>query len=254
MVQELKGKVVLVTGGGRGIGRETCILLASLGADVAICSRSVQECEEVSAYIQKTYGTNTVVVTGDVSKEKDVDTIIDRVNNTLGPVSILINNAGVMSLKPFVETSIEEWDWVHDVNVKGPFLLSKKVVPDMMERTEGVILNISSIWGTKGGPNRSAYISSKHAVIGLSKALGEELKPYGIRVNAICPGPVNTKMTDDLGPDINKEGWLEPIDLANIIVDFCLPKMKAVTASSIEAFGAGQPVSTKKMSGGKENE
>ena len=108
-------------------------MLASLGADVAICSRSVQECEEVSAYIQKTYGTNTVVVTGDVSKEKDVDTIIDRVNNTLGPVSILINNAGVMSLKPFIDTSIEEWDWVHDVNVKGPFLLSKKVVPDMME-------------------------------------------------------------------------------------------------------------------------
>ncbi|MEI4771785.1 SDR family oxidoreductase [Psychrobacillus sp. FJAT-51614] len=244
MLQELKGKVALVTGGGRGIGRETCILLASLGADVAICSRSASECEEVSNFIQKTYGTKTVVITGDVSKEKDVDNIIDFINKTLGSISILINNAGAMSLKPFIDTSIEEWDWIHDVNVKGPFLLCKKVIPDMMVQSEGVIINISSIWGTKGGPNRSAYISSKHAVIGLSKALGEELKPYGIRVNAICPGPVDTKMTDDLGDNINKEGWLAPIDLANIIVDFCLPKMKAVTASSIEAFGAGQPIST----------
>lgn len=242
---ELKGKVALVTGGGRGIGRETCILLASLGADVAICSRTEEECVEVATYIQEMYGTKTVVVTGDVSKANDVDFIIDSVNKSLGPVSILINNAGVMSFKPFVDTSIEEWDRVHDVNVRGPFLFCKKVVPQMIVNSEGVIINISSIWGTKGGPNRSAYISSKHAVIGFSKALGEELKPYGIRVNAICPGPVDTKMIDEFGPNVNKEGWLAPIDLANIIVDFCLPKMKAVTASSIEAFGAGQPVSTK---------
>lgn len=245
MEQQLKGQVALVTGGGRGIGRETCILLASLGADVAICSRSEQECVEVATYIQNMYGTKTVVVAGDVSKEKDVDFIIESVENSLGPVTILINNAGVMSLKPFIETSLEDWDWVHDVNIRAPFLLSKKVVPHMMAISEGVIINISSMWGTKGGPNRSAYISSKHAVIGFSKALGEELKPYSIRVNAICPGPVDTKMTDDLGPDLNKEGWLAPIDLATIIVEFCLPKMKAVTASSIEAFGAGQPVPTK---------
>ena len=82
----------------------------------------MQECEEVAAYIQKTYGTNTVVVTGDVSNEADVDTVIDRSKNTLGTVDILINNAGAMSLIPFVDTSIEEWDWVHDINVNGPFL------------------------------------------------------------------------------------------------------------------------------------
>ena len=83
-----------------------------------------------------------------------------------------------------------------------------QIVPSMKQRHDGTIINISSIWGTKGGPNRSAYISSKHAVIGFSKALGEELKPYGVRVNAVCPGPVDTKMTDELGADINKTGWL----------------------------------------------
>ena len=239
---DLKGKVALVTGGGRGIGRETCILLASHGADVAICSRTASECEEVAAYIHKTYGTKTIVVTGDVSNEADVQRVIQAVEKELGKVSVLINNAGMMSFTPFTETSLEEWDRVNDINVKAPFLLCKAVVPNMIEKQDGIIVNISSIWGTKGGPNRSAYITSKHAVIGFSKALGEELKPYGIRVNAVCPGPVDTKMTDDMGPGINKNGWLQPIDMANVIVELCLPKMTAITASTIEAFGAGQPV------------
>ena len=104
----------------------------------------------------------------------------------------------------------------------------------------GVIVNISSIWGTKGGPDRSAYITSKYAVMGFTKALGEELKPYHVRVNAVCPGPVDTKMTDDLGPNLNKEGWLQPIDIANVIVDLCLPKSIAITATAIEAFGSGR--------------
>ena len=114
----------------------------------------------------------------------------------------------------------------------------------MKEKKDGVIINISSIWGTKGGPDRSAYITSKYAVLGFTKALGEELKPYRVRVNAVCPGPVDTKMTDDLGPNVNKEGWLKPIDIANIIVDLCLPKSVAVTATAIEAFGSGRPVNT----------
>ena len=239
---DLKGRVALVTGGGRGIGRETCILLASHGADVAIVSRTASECEEVAAYIHKTYGTKTLVVTGDVSNEADVQQIIQSVEKELGKVSVLINNAGIMSFTPFTETSLEEWDRVNDINVKAPFLLCKSVVPNMIEKQDGIIVNISSIWGTKGGPNRSAYITSKHAVIGFSKALGEELKPYGIRVNAVCPGPVVTQMTDDMGPDVNRTGWLQPIDMANVIVELCLPKMKAITASTIEAFGAGQPV------------
>lgn len=160
----------------------------------------------------------------------------------LGSIDILINNAGVMSLKPFQETGAKEWDFIQEVNVRGPFLFAKAVVPKMIEKKDGVIINISSIWGTKGGPDRSAYITSKYAVIGFSKALGEELKPHRIRVNAVCPGPVDTKMMEDIAPDVNKDNWMHPIDLANVIVDLCLPKSKAITATAIEAFGYGRPV------------
>ena len=239
---ELIGKVAFVTGGGRGIGRETCILLAKQGAQVAVFSRTENESKEVAQYIIDEIGGNAISVVGDVCSPEDINRAVRETEDKLGSIDILVNNAGVMLLKPFQETDIEEWDFVHDVNSRAIFLCTKAVVPKMIEKREGVIINVSSIWGTKGGPNRSAYISSKWAVIGFTKALGEELKPHNVRVNAVCPGPVDTKMTDDLGPDLNKDGWLQPIDLANVIVDLCLPKMKAVTATAIEAFGSGRPV------------
>lgn len=240
----LTGKVALVTGGGRGIGRETSILLASYGADVAVCARSADECQEVVNVITEQYGVRAIAVICDVGDEEAVKQAVETVEKELGKVSILINNAGVMSLKPFTETTADEWRWVQEINVNAPFNLSKAVVPGMIEQKDGVIINIGSIWGTKGGPNRSAYITSKHAIIGFSKALGEELKPHGVRVNVVNPGPVDTRMIDDLGMDVDKSGWLKPIDIAHVVVDLCLPKMVAVTAASIEAFGAGQPIAS----------
>lgn len=239
---ELKNKVAFVTGGGRGIGRETCILLAKQGAKVAVFSNNQSEGEETARFIITELGGEAVSVAGDVRNEEDVTSAVQGAQKLGSSVDILINNAGVMLLKPFHETTVEEWDFVQDVNVRGGFLCARAVVPQMREKQDGVIINLSSIWGTKGGPDRSAYIASKYAVIGFSKALGEELKPYKIRVNAVCPGPVDTKMMEELAPDVNKENWLRPIDLANVIVDLCLPKSKAVTATAIEAFGNGRPV------------
>ncbi|EKN65334.1 3-oxoacyl-(acyl-carrier protein) reductase [Neobacillus bataviensis LMG 21833] len=239
---ELKNKVAFVTGGSRGIGRETCILLAKQGAKVAVFSNNQSESEETASYIITEFGGEAISLVGDVRNEDDINKAVQETQEKLGSIDILINNAGVMLLKPFHETTVEEWDFVQDVNVRGGFLCARAVVPQMREKREGVIINLSSIWGTKGGPDRSAYIASKYAVIGFSKALGEELKPYKIRVNAVCPGPVDTQMMEDLAPDVNKENWLRPIDLANVIVDLCLPKSKAVTATAIEAFGNGRPV------------
>jgi NAD(P)-dependent dehydrogenase (short-subunit alcohol dehydrogenase family) len=242
IVLELKGKVALVTGGGRGIGRETSILLAKQGAKVAVFSNNQSECEETANYIKENLDGEAIALWGDVRSENDVNKAVKEVQKIFGAIDILINNAGVMTLKPFDETTIEEWDFTQDVNVRGVYLFTRAVVPQMKEKMNGIIVNISSIWGTKGGPDRSAYITSKYAVIGLTKALGEEFKPYKIRVNAVCPGPVDTKMMEDLAPDVNKENWLHPRDIANVIADLCLPKMKAITATAIEAFGSGRPV------------
>ena len=239
---ELLGKVALVTGGGRGIGKETALLLASHGAKVAVCARNESECMDVAAQIQNTYQVESIGVTCDVSQYVQVQETMKIVTEMLGPIDILINNAGAMLIAPFTETTPEKWVNMHNVNVHGPYYFCYEAVPSMKERGAGTIINVSSIWGTKGGPDRSAYISSKHAVIGFSKALGEELKPYGIRVNAVCPGPVNTKMIDDLGIDFVREGWLEAIDIAHVIVDLALPKSRAITATSVEAFGYGTPI------------
>lgn len=237
---ELKDKVALVTGGGRGIGRETCILLAKQGAKVAVFSDNEFEGKETASYISDVVGGEAIALTGDVRSEEDINQAVQTTEESLGSIDILINNAGVMLLKPFHEMTVEEWDFVQDINIRGVYLCSRAVVPQMIEKRHGVIINLSSIWGTKGGPDRSAYIASKYACLGFSKALGEELKPYKIRVNAVCPGPVNTKMMDDF--DVNKDNWLHPIDLANVIVDLCLPKSAAITATAIEAFGYGRPV------------
>lgn len=238
----LKDKVALVTGGGRGIGRETCILLAQHGAKVAVFSDNPSESMQTASYISEVIGVEAFALIGDVRSEEDITKAVQETQERLGSIDILINNAGVMLLKPFNETTVEEWDFVQDVNIRGVFLFARAVVPQMIEKKNCVIINLSSIWGTKGGPDRSAYIASKYAVIGFSKALGEELKPYKIRVNAVCPGPVDTKMMEDIAPDVNKDNWLRPIDLANVIVDLCLPKSAAVTATAIEAFGSGRPV------------
>ncbi|WP_144549168.1 SDR family NAD(P)-dependent oxidoreductase [Bacillus sp. X1(2014)] len=239
---DLKNKVAFVTGGGRGIGRETCLLLSKQGAKVAVFSDNHVESTETALYINEQLGGEAIALTGDVRSEEDINRMVQETQERFGSIDILINNAGVMLLKPFNETTVKEWDFVQDVNIRGVYLCARAVIPQMMEKRNGVIINLSSIWGTKGGPDRSAYITSKSAVIGFSKALGEELKPYKIRVNAVCPGPVDTKMMEDIAPDVNKDNWLHPRDLANVIVDLCLPKSVAVTATAIEAFGNGRPV------------
>ncbi|WP_441990664.1 SDR family NAD(P)-dependent oxidoreductase [Paenibacillus sp. 2RAB27] len=240
---DLIEKIALVTGGGRGIGRETCILLAKQGAKVAVFSDNLLESQDTANYITQEMGREAISLVGDVRSEEDVERAVMETQQRWGSIDILVNNAGVMSIKPFHKMEIEEWDYVQDVNIRGVFLFARAVVPQMIEKRNGVIINLSSIWGTKGGPDRSAYITSKHAVMGFTKALGEELKPYKIRVNAVCPGPVDTQMMKEIAPDVNKENWLHPRDIAHVIAELCLPEMAAVTGTAIEAFGSGRPVS-----------
>ena len=238
---KLKQQVALVTGGGRGIGKETSLLLAAEGAKVALFSDNEKEVQETAAFIRK-QGGEAIAIFGDVRSESAVNDAVKTTLDTFGRIDILVNNAGVMIIKPFLETTVDEWNRIHDVNLNGVYLFCRAVIPHMMERKSGTIVNVSSIWGTKGGPDRSAYISSKFAVVGLTKALAEEFKTGGIRVNAVCPGPVRTKMMEDLAPDVNKDNWLAPSDIAHVIHFLCLPESKAMTGTVVEAFGHGRPV------------
>lgn len=239
----LLGKVAVVTGGGRGIGQATSFSLAKLGATVVILSNEQVENENTVYQIQNSGGKAKGYFC-DLASRNSIEQTFNRIDEEVGIVDILINNAGSMIIKPFLDTTVEEWDTMQALNVRGMYLATRAAVPNMKLQNKGIIINISSIWGIKGGPDRSAYITAKHGVIGFTKALGEEFRPYNIRVNAVCPGPVATKMMEDLAPEVNKDDWLHPVDIAEIIVDLCLEKSKSVTAEVIEAFGNGRPVNT----------
>jgi 3-hydroxybutyrate dehydrogenase len=181
----MKDRIALITGGGRGIGEAIARRFAAEGARIFITSRTPKDLERVALEI----GANFDIC--DVSQPKDVGALVRK----LGPVDILVNNAGVAESAPFVRTDLETWRRVMDTNVTSAFLFCKAIVPGMIDRGYGRIVNISSIAGKRGGPYITAYAASKHALLGFSSSLAAELKDHGIMVNAICPGYVDTGMT-----------------------------------------------------------
>ncbi len=181
----MKDKVALITGGGRGIGEAIARRFASEGARVFITSRTAKDLERVALET----GANFDLC--DVSQPKEIGALMRKI----GPVDILVNNAGIADSAPFVRTDLETWRRVMDTNVTSAFLCCKAIVPGMIERKYGRIVNISSIAGKRGGPYITAYAASKHALLGFSSSLAMELQGTGIMVNAICPGYVDTHMT-----------------------------------------------------------
>ena len=181
----MKDRIALITGGGRGIGEAIARRFAAEGARIFITSRTPKDLERVAVEI----GANFDIC--DVTQPKDVGALVRK----LGPVDILVNNAGVADSAPFVRTDLETWRRVMDTNVTSAFLFCKAIVPGMIDRGYGRIVNISSIAGKRGGPYITAYAASKHALLGFSSSLAAELKDAGIMVNAICPGYVDTGMT-----------------------------------------------------------
>ncbi|HVE39536.1 MAG TPA: SDR family oxidoreductase [Planctomycetota bacterium] len=181
----MKDKVALITGGGRGIGEAIARRFASEGARVFITSRTAKDLERVALET----GANFDLC--DVSQPKEIGALMRKI----GPVDILVNNAGIADSAPFIRTDLETWRRVMDTNVTSAFLCCKAIVPGMLERKYGRIVNIASIAGKRGGPYITAYAASKHALLGFSSSLAMELQGSGIMVNAICPGYVDTHMT-----------------------------------------------------------
>lgn len=187
-------KTVLITGASRGIGRATAIAFAKEDYRVVInYFQSVQPAQQLQSALQE-QGYDVLALQADVSNKKDVNRMIREVKDTFGTVDILVNNAGISQQKLFTDTTEEDWDHLFDYNVKACYYCSQAVLPDMLAKKRGKIINISSIWGICGASCEVAYSASKAAVIGLTKALAKELGPSNIQVNCVAPGVINTDM------------------------------------------------------------
>jgi NAD(P)-dependent dehydrogenase (short-subunit alcohol dehydrogenase family) len=196
----LEGKTAIVTGGGRGIGRAIALRLASEGAGVLVAARTASQVQQVAEEIVAAGGRAAWVV-ADVAGESDCARIVEAAESKLGPVSILVNNAGDYGpVKPIEEISPAEWDRVIAVHLRGAFLLTRLVLPGMYARGAGAILNISSLSAKSAFSWGSPYAAAKAGMLGLTRVAAAESARKGVRVNAICPGPVTeTQMSKELG-------------------------------------------------------
>ena len=192
--ERLSGKVALVTGGSRGIGRAIAERLAALGASVAICGRDRAALEDSAATLKK-LGTNTFFQVADVTNAAQVAELVSDTERALGPISILVNNAGVGLFGPAHEKTEVEWDRVLDTNLKSVFLMSRAVAPLMIRRGSGDIINISSLAGRNTFAGGGIYCATKWGLLGLSGCMAEDLRDHGIRVSVICPGSVATEFS-----------------------------------------------------------
>lgn len=210
--------VAIVTGGGRGIGRACALRLAEQGLDVAVCALEADEVEGVADEVRR-LGRSAYAAAVDVGDERSVRSFVRNVAATLGPISVLVNNAGTIDLPDEIGvTTADQWDRTLGVNARGPFLFCTEVVPGMLERHRGRVINIASVAGLRGLPRRLAYTASKHALVGLTRSLAAEIDGSRVTVNAICPGAVVTQMTAGSRAGQDRSGWLQPADVAATVV------------------------------------
>jgi 3-oxoacyl-[acyl-carrier protein] reductase len=210
----LSEALALVTGGSRGIGRAIAVRLASLGAAVAICGRHADALNDVSAQLAG-LGGRVFSHVADVTHSADVHALVEKTESALGPITILVNNAGIGVFGPAHERSEEDWDRVLNTNLKGVFLVSKAVAPAMIGRKRGDIINISSLAGVNAFKGGGLYCASKWGLQGLSACMAEDLRGYGIRVSTICPGSVATEFSGTSPKDPAKV--LSPDDVAHAV-------------------------------------
>jgi 3-oxoacyl-[acyl-carrier protein] reductase len=207
-----------VTGATEGIGRSVALALARAGYDVGVCARHEPTVELLITEL-RALGVSADGKAADVGSEKDVQHAVRHILEALGPLDILINNAGIAVIKRIEDLTAREWDETMTTNVRGLFLASRAVLPEMRRRRSGTIVNIASLAGRNGFVGGTAYAASKHAVLGFSRSLMLETRQDNIRVIAICPGSVDTALLRDqplLVPDVDK--ILQPEDVAEVVL------------------------------------
>jgi len=214
----LKGKNAIITGAGRGIGRAIAIALANEGVNVGLLARSEEHLKEVVKETEA-QGVKAVFATADISSNEEVTKAIHSLTSELGTVDILINNAGIAKFGKFMDLEVEEWEKIIQVNLMGVYYVTRAVLPGMIERQSGDIINISSSAGQKGAPITSAYSASKFGVMGITESLAMEVRKHNIRVSALTPSTVATDLAIDNDlTDGNPDKVMQPEDIAEFIV------------------------------------
>ncbi len=232
----IQNRIAIIRGAGRGVGRSTARAFARAGAKVVLCSRTQAQLDEtVSDIIQQ--GGEALAVVCDVAREEDIRNLFEQTLQTYGHVDILVNCAGIVAVKPFLEMDTETWDEVINVNLRGTFLCCRTAFRVMAEQKQGVILNLSSLSGVKGVekfPGLSAYNVSKSGVASLTEILAVEGKPYNIRVSVVSPGAVATEMLRQAAPHL--EAGMTPDELAEILLFLADDSGRMFSGSNIELF------------------
>ena len=211
---ELAGQLALITGASRGIGLAIARRLGAMGARLALCARDARRLEQAEGELRRA-GCQTLAVPVDVTDAAAVDALVQQVTGTLGGIDILVNNAGVGMFAPLHELREDDWDRVMNTNLKGVYLCSRAVAPQMIRRRSGHIINISSLAGKNAFAGGGVYCASKWGLQGLTACLAEDLRGHGIRVSAVCPGSVATEFSPHAGKDAKK--MLQPEDVAHVV-------------------------------------
>lgn len=223
----LRSKVALVTGASRGIGAAIALACAEVGADVGLLARSQSDLAAMAERV-RALDVTALPLVADVADESQVRAAMAQVKATWGRIDILVNCAGIGVFGPVAETSTEDWDRVMAVNVRGPFLMCREALPLLARDGEACILNVASVVGVKGYVNQGAYTASKHALMGLTKVLAQELQPEGIRVHALCPGGVDTELVAQARPDLDRSVLMTPEEVARVALFLITQRGNAV--------------------------
>jgi len=234
----LKKKVALITGAGRGIGKDIALEYASQGASLVLISRTKGEIQEVSDKCAEDFGVKSIPITSDISKEKDVLDVFNMLKDKFGTLDILVNNAAIHLAKEVTSITTEEWDNIMAVNLRGTFLCCREALRIMKAKNYGKIINISSESGIKGFAMESAYNASKFGQIGLTKSLANEVRKYNININAVLPSATNTKLFMDAYPCVDGKRIIQPLDIAKVAAFLASEDSKAIKAANIEVFNA----------------
>lgn len=219
MAQTLKGKVALVTGAGKGIGKAVALALASEGVSVGLLARTEADLKAVAAEVEKK-GVKSSYAAVDIASQEEVEQGIQTLTKNLGTFDIVINNAGIGKFEKLVDMDPQEWKRIIDVNLMGPYYVTRAVLPQLIEKNSGDIINISSTNGLNGAATSSAYSASKFGLIGLTESLAQEVRRNNIRVTTLTPSTVATELAvqTNLIAENNDEKYMQPEDIAEIIV------------------------------------